>query len=329
VRSSTEQGGRDAGRGPVGPVLRLLADVPLPGGASRFDYQSLDEGTGRLYVSHMGAGRLVVFDVRAQKVLADLDGFPRVTGVLAVPELGRVYASAAGAHEVIVVDAGTLRILARIGGARFPDGLAYAPDERKVFISDEMGRTDLVVDGRTEESLGTVALGGEAGNTRYDPGSHCVLVAVQTRDQLVAIDPGSQRIVARYDLVGCSHPHGLYVDEPRRLAFVACQGNARLLTLDLRTMRPLGSHPVGGDPDVLAFDPGWRRLYVAAESGVLSVFDERGDELAAVGEIRAPHAHSVAVDPSTHRVYLPLEDVDGRPVLRILEGIAPGEAEGE
>ena len=27
----------------------------------------------------------------------------------------------------------------------------------------------------------------------------------------------------------------------------------------------------------------------------------------------------VAVDPHTHRVYLPLENVDGKPVLRILE----------
>jgi hypothetical protein len=37
-----------------------------------------------------------------------------------------------------------------------------------------------------------------------------------------------------------------------------------------------------------------------------------------VGEIKAPHAHTVAVDPRTHRVYLPLENVGGRPVLRIL-----------
>jgi hypothetical protein len=33
---------------------------------------------------------------------------------------------------------------------------------------------------------------------------------------------------------------------------------------------------------------------------------------------QAPHAHSVAVDPTTHLVYVPLEDVGGRPVLRIL-----------
>src|SRR5437660_7049778 len=77
------------------PVLKTVADVPLPGGATRFDYQSFDPRTGRLYLSHMGDGRLVVFDTKARKVAADLDGFRTVTGVLFVPDLNRVYASAA------------------------------------------------------------------------------------------------------------------------------------------------------------------------------------------------------------------------------------------
>src|SRR5205085_9853411 len=85
-------------------LLKTVADVPLPGGATRFDYQSFDPSTGRLYISHMGDGRLVVFDTKARKVTADLDGFRKVTGVLFVPNLNRVYASAAGSHEVVVVD---------------------------------------------------------------------------------------------------------------------------------------------------------------------------------------------------------------------------------
>ncbi len=59
--------------------LRVVADVPLPGSASRFDYQSLESASGRLFISHMGAGQLVIFDVRASRVIANLDGFPTVT----------------------------------------------------------------------------------------------------------------------------------------------------------------------------------------------------------------------------------------------------------
>jgi DNA-binding beta-propeller fold protein YncE len=76
---------------------------------------------------------------------------------------------------------------------------------------------------------------------------------------------------------------------------------------------------VAEGPDVLALDPGLHRLYVASESGSLAVFEERGAALTLLGEYRAPHSHTVAVDPVTHRVYLPLQDIDGKPVLRILE----------
>ena len=54
----------------------------------RFDYQSLDTTTGRLYIAHMNADPLVVFDTSSRKVVANLDGFARVHGVWAVPELG-------------------------------------------------------------------------------------------------------------------------------------------------------------------------------------------------------------------------------------------------
>lgn len=74
------------------PVVRarqapaFIVDIPLPGSSKRFDYQSLDPTTGRLYISHMYGNRLDVFDTRAQKLLASNDGCPGATGVWAVPE---------------------------------------------------------------------------------------------------------------------------------------------------------------------------------------------------------------------------------------------------
>jgi DNA-binding beta-propeller fold protein YncE len=300
------------------PVLDPVKDVPLPGEKSRFDYQSLDPGSGRLYIAHMGSGRLVVFDTRRDRLVADLPNFPRVTGVLAVPSLQRVYASVTGRHELVVLDAATLDVRTRLKGIRFPDGIAFAPDAGKLFVSDEFGRRDVVVDARGDSVRGVIPLEGEAGNTQYDLAGKRIWVAVQTRNQLVAIDPGSERVVGRYDLPGADHPHGLYIDAVHRIAFVACEGNARLLVFDLRSMRVTGTHTVAEDPDVLAFDPGLGRLYVAAESGVVTVFQERGAALDRLGDYRASSAHSVAVDPASHRVYLPLENVAGRPVLRIL-----------
>jgi DNA-binding beta-propeller fold protein YncE len=242
----------------------------------------------------------------------------RATGVLAIPSLHMVYVSAAGDHNVVGVDDRTLQVVQRVGGIQFPDGIAYDSEVGKLFVSDESGSADVVIDVRTGKKLSTIPLGGEAGNTHYDSVSHCVLVAVQTRNQLVAIDPVSEKIVGRYDLPGSQHPHGFALDEAGRLLFMSCEGNAKLLVLDLVSMRVIGTYDVGDTPDVLAWDSAWRRLYVASEGGVLSAFWADGMTLRPAGEYRAPHAHTVGLDSHTHRLYLPLQDIGGRPVLRVI-----------
>ena len=297
-----------------GLPLRTVANVELPGPSNRFDYASMDPTTGRLWIAHMDAGQLLAFDVRHRRVVRAVDA-PGVHGVIAVPQVHRVYASATDDHEMLTIDSRTGRVLRRAPAGQYPDGLAYDPVDREVYVSDESGGVESVFD-RRGTRIATVDLGGEAGNVQFDPGSRRILVDVQTRGEVAVIDPRSHRVVRRLRLDGCDHPHGLYLDAPRRLGFVACDGNARLVTLDLRRLRPTGMQTVGTSPDVLAFDPGLRRLYVAAESGEVAVFAERGRRLVKLGQaMLADEAHTVAVDPRTHLVYFPLE---GGPVLRVL-----------
>jgi len=37
----------------------------------------------------------------------------------------------------------------------------------------------------------------------------------------------------------------------------------------------------------------------------------------------APHAHTVSVDQQTHLIYLPLENLNGHPVIRIAQYTPP------
>lgn len=296
--------------------LRLLADVPLPGGTSRFDYQSFDPQSKRLYVSHLGGDDIVVFDTVTQRVVGDVRGVPGVHGVVAAPAAGRVYASATDNNAVAVIDMSTLSIIANVPAGDYPDGLAYDPDAGKVFVSDERGGTVTVIDARTDHRVDTIQLGGEAGNTQYDPVGHRILVAVHS-GQLVTIDPTSDQITDRSDVPGCGEPHGLYVDAAQHAAFIGCQANAKLVVFDLVRKRVTEEHRVGDAPDVLAFDAGAQLLYVASESGVVTTFAAENEQLRLVDmEKVADSAHSVAVNPDTHVIYLPLQNVGGHPVLR-------------
>ena len=270
-------------------------------------------------MSHMGAGKLIVFDTRTNKILANLPGYKTVTGVLAVPEERKFYGSAAGTHEVVVADIRTNDVLARVPGADFPDGIAYAPKEHRIFVSDESGGIDLVIDARTNKPLGRIVLGGEAGNSHYDPGTDQIWVAVQTKNEMVAINPATMKIKRRYPLQGSDHPHGFVIDSAKHLAYISCEGNNKLIVADLRTMKEIQSFDVTEGPDVLTIDEGLQRLYVACEGGAVDVFQIGKGGLKPIGRFSAPSAHTVSVDQKTHRVYIALKNIGGKPQLWILE----------
>jgi DNA-binding beta-propeller fold protein YncE len=299
--------------------VKQVARVPLPGPSVRFDYQSLDPTAGRLWISHMDAGQLLVFDVAHRRIVTSIAA-PGVHGVIVVPAIHRAFASATDDHQAITVDTRTLRVVARAPAGSYPDGLAWDPAERHVFVSDESGGVETVLSA-SGRRIATIDLGGEAGNVQYDPGSKRMLVAVQSRNDVAVIDPRTNRIVRRVPVPGCDGGHSLLVDAPRRLAFVTCEGNATLHVLDLRHMRFTGASTVGATPDVLAFDAGLRRLYVAAESGEVAVFVETAHGVRKLGQaLLAPSAHTVAVDPRTHLVYFPLErGTNGSPQLLIMK----------
>ena len=149
-----------------------------------------------------------------------------------------------------------------------------------------------------------------------------MLVDVQAANVLAVIDPSTQTVVRRLALPSCDHDHGLALDTTHRLAFVACAGNARLLTVDLVGWHVIGDDPIGQDPDVLVFDSGTGHLFVASETGWVSILTERDRHLSVTGSAHlADGAHIVAVDSATHRSYFPIASgSDGKPVLLIFEG---------
>lgn len=306
--------------------LRTVANIPLPGGATRFDYQSLDPKTGRLYLSHMGDGNVVVFDTKTNKVLANIPGFPVVTGILVVPALNSVYASVTRNHEIAVLDTDNLVVTKRIKDGKFPDGLAYSPEAHKVFVSDEAGGMETVIDTQRNERVNTIEMGGELGNTQYDPASHLIYACVQTRNEFVEINPETDKIQARYALPGGEHPHGFYIDDQHGKAYIACQGNNKLLVFDMKNHSVDNVLAVAEGPDVLAFDRGLQLLYVACESGSVSLFRYSNSQLEKLGNVKVgANSHSVSVNSETHRAYFPLKNVNGSPVLRITAPAAGGD----
>jgi DNA-binding beta-propeller fold protein YncE len=245
-----------------------------------------------------------------------------VHGVVAAPALHLVFATATADKTLAIIDDQTFDVKARVPAGDYPNGLAFDPASARVFVSNNKGHGVGVVDAKTATALPGIDIGGGAGNTQWDADSGHILAAVHGAGVLVDIDPAKPAVAGRIALPGVSTCHGLLVASPLRLAFAVCHGAAPVLAVvDLRARRELKLLPLPPEMDVLAFDPGLQRLYAASETGMVAVFGVAADRtVTELGRgFLAANAHSVAVDPATHRVYFPLENVGGHPVLRVME----------
>jgi len=301
--------------------LTLVEDIQLPGDASRFDYQWVDAVNRRLYISHLGASSLVVFDLDDHKVIHEVSELPSVHGVVAAPDLHLVFATATSEKMLEIIDDQTFEVKSRVAAGDYPNGLAFDAASGRVFVSNNKGPGIAVVDVKTAKALPSIKIGGGAGNTQLDADSGHILAAVHGAGYLADIDPAKGELAGKITLKGVKTCHGLLVASAQRLAFAVCHGAGPVLAVvDLRDRSELKLLPLPRDIDVLAFDPEIQRLYAASETGTVAVFAVADDRtVTEMGRgVVGPNAHSVAVDPTTHRVYFPLANVKGHPVLRVM-----------
>jgi len=301
--------------------LRKAAEFDLPGpDGKRFDYLAMDPEDHYLFSAHLGAGQTYVIDVTTNVVVATIEDTPGAEGVEYVPELKKLYTSNAGDNTIGVIDLAQRRVIKKIPTEQKPDGSTYAAPFHKLYVSDERGKAVAVVDVQTDTITKTLHFDSETGMPQYDPVARKVYVNLQDKNVFAVIDPKDDSIEGRYSVGRCKGNHGMALDPASHRAFLVCEENNLLAVFDLDKHAPIAFLPLADGPDVIKFDAGLGRIYVACYSGALSVFHQDDpDHYRKLEDFRVQHAiHSLAIDSRTHRVYTPEQEEDGKPVARMV-----------
>src|SRR5437867_7450638 len=311
-----------------GQTLKQVTKFDLPGpGGKRFDYLTIDADDRYLISAHLAAGQTYVIDLRTNKVVATVTDTPGAEGVEHVPELKKFYTSNAGDNTIGVVDVRQMKVIKKIPTEAKPDGSTYAAPFHKLYVSDERGKAEAIVDVTKDEIVKTLHFDSETGMPQYDPVAKKVYVNLQDENIFAVIDPVTDEVVGRYPVGKCKGNHGMALDSEHHRAFLSCEGNELMTVFDLDKNIPIAFLPLADGPDVIKFDPGLQRIYVACYSGAISVFHEDDvDHYRKLEDFRVQHAvHTVAVDQKTHRLYTPEQEEDGKPVARMVVYEAVGD----
>lgn len=307
-------------KAPSPQLLRQVGSIELPGPkGKRFDYLTIDVSRNLLFSTHLGAGLLYAIDLKTNKLIKTFEDLPGIEGVEIAPDVKKAYTSDWLENKIGVIALDQMKVVKKIPTESKPDGIAYAPPFHKVYVSDERARAEAVVDAHQDVILTTLHFASETGNPRYDPVSKRVYVNLQDKNVIAEIDPATDKEVAEYPVGKCRGNHGMALDVEHRLAFLSCEENDLMTVFRLDTHEAIAYLPQAGGGDVIAYDPGLKRIYVACYQGAISVFQqEDSTHVRKLGDVPVQKkVHSLAIDLNTHRVYVPEQEHDGAPAAQI------------
>jgi YVTN family beta-propeller protein len=280
---------------------QLLHTIKV-GGEGGWDYLTVDAASRRLYLSR--SNRVIVVDVDRGKVVGEVKDTPGIHGIAVVAKRKKGYTSNGGDSTVTVFDLKTLRETSRLKVGRRPDPIVYDPASECVFTFNAGSMDATAIDTRTDKVIGTVKLGGRPEFAVADE-KGMMYVNIVSKNEVVAFDAKELKVKARWPLAGGEKPSGMAMDRARRRLFVTCR-NQKMVILDADKGKVISTVRIGKGTDACAFDPGTGLAFSSNGDGTLTIVAEKKDGYHVLANVKTQdRARTMALDPKTHRVFLP------------------------
>ena len=292
------------------------------GGEGGWDYLSIDAAAHRLYVSH--ATHVVVIDTQAGKVVGDIPDTPGAHGVALAPDFGVGFTSNGGENKVSVFDLKTVKVLTKIDTGGNPDSIVYHPATHNVFVQNGKGNSSSVIDAEKRQVVATIPLGGKPEFAVYDDNGN-LFVNLEDKESIAVIDTANKKVKATWPIEGCEEPSGLAIDRSSHTLFSACS-NKLMAIVDSESGKLIQTLPIGDDCDALAFDPESGYVFASNGEGKLTIVHKNASGKYEVTQnlTSAPGSKTMALDASTHTVYLPTAKFNGDPGAHPRPPVVPG-----
>ncbi|MGA2535116.1 MAG: hypothetical protein ABSF53_03805 [Terracidiphilus sp.] len=347
------------------------------GGTGPWDYQTMDAKAGRLYIAHGHAvqvvdvaagtvvgeigglgeahcialddsgefgyvsdgtgGKVVVFDRRSLKTVAEIENIPNARALVFEPQTRLLFA----------VRTDPVTAPAQPPPPRTTRHITLRPQPGPPPPPDpHAGSSITVIDTRTRAGLGQLLLSGRLGYALADSRGK-IYVTVTDRDQIVSFDaataatllhqPSSQaasepdpapaeleKTSAVWNPIDwtdahpthvhlispgrqCSEPRGLAVDSAHQRLFVACS-SMKLDVLNAENGSQVATLSVGAGTDSIGYDPNRNLIYAAnggADGSLTVIHQGVTDSYAVIQTLPTrQRARTLAVNPDTGLVYL-------------------------
>src|ERR1035437_6621980 len=155
-------------------------------GDAGWDYLTIDDSTGRLFVSH--GTQVQVVDVKQGKVIGKISDLKGVHGIGLAPEFNKGFITNGKDSSVTIFDLKTYAKIAnvKVTGAN-PDAILYDSFSKKVFIYNGRTSNATVMDASTNKVVETIPFDGKPEFSVCD-GKGKVFVNIEDKSEISMIN---------------------------------------------------------------------------------------------------------------------------------------------
>ena len=293
--------------------LRLLQTIPLPDlKAGDFDHFAVDLAGNRLFLTGEANNAVLVFDIRANKLIHTIPDVDEPHSLLYLPAAKQLWVVAGGDGTLKIFDSGTYALIESVKVTEGADSSAYDPAKHLFYIaaggSDAKMAFSLIniVDTSTRKKVGDIKV--DSANIEamaIEKNGPRIFANVRDKSLVGVIDREKRTVTSTWPLGELHGNTPLTFDAANRRIFVVGRKPPSLVVLDSDSGKIIATLPTAEMTDDMAFDPAGKRIYVACNDFTVVYSQKDADHYEELGRVPTGfRAKTAILVPQLKRYYV-------------------------
>lgn len=273
--------------------------------AGGWDYLAVNDN--KLYVSH--GTQVNILDKQSGDSLGVIPNTTGVHGIAFISAANKGYTSNGRINNVTVFELSTGKVLSQIATGQNPDAIMYDAFSKKIITCNGRSNDLSIIDPSTEKVTATIAVGGKP-ETAVSNGAGKLFVNIEDKNEIIEVNIQTNKVEERWSLSPAEGPTGLAYDAQTKRLFAGCE--KLLAILDATTGKIIDKITIGDGCDGVAFDNETKTIFTSNGEGTMTVIKEKSASNYQTAEtvITKRGARTIAIDESTHTIYLPTAEFE-------------------
>ena len=272
-----------------------------------WDYLAVGPVNNWLYVSH--GTQVNILNKKTGDSVGVIENTTGVHGIAFDVINKKGFTSNGRLNNVTVFDLNTNKVITQIATGQNPDAIMYEPFSKKIITCNGRSKNLSIIDPVKNTLIDSVDVGGKP-ETAVSDGMGKIFVNVEDKNEIVAIDAATFKVLGHWSIAPAEGPTGLAYDAKTKRLFAGC--DKLLVVMDATNGKMIDKIAIGDGCDGVAFDGSTKNIYTSNGEGTITVIHEETAAKFTILETvpTKKGARTIALDDQTHLIYLPTAEFE-------------------